>query len=111
MRPWMSETRAPGYGATTTWLAGRAQQPQSGRRAAASSATNSSRNPTTNNNWDFRLIDCVELDSPSDRTHVTWKRGLGSVTPYSNPPLAPQVYVLRKRAAVFGTQRADVGAA
>ncbi|UUZ68698.1 putative baseplate assembly protein [Polaromonas sp. P2-4] len=57
---------------------------------------------TTNNNWDFRLIDSVELDTANDRTHVRWKRDLGSVSPFSNPPSAPQVHVLRRRAAVFG---------
>ena len=34
--------------------------------------------PTTNTNWDFRLIDSVEVETANDRTHVTWKRGLGS---------------------------------
>ena len=39
----------------------------------------------------------------NDRTHVSWKRGLGSLDAVLEPERAqPQVHVLRKRAAVFG---------
>ena len=42
----------------------------------------------------------MEIESANDRTHVSWKRGLGGVA--ARPAVAPQVHVLRKRAAVFG---------
>ena len=101
IRPWLSETRAPGYGATETFLQGVGHNLKAGD-ALVFVGDEFLAAPTTNNNWDFRLIDSVELDPANDRTRVSWKRGLGSVTPFSNPPKAPQVHVLRKRTGAFG---------
>jgi len=101
VRPWLSEMRSPGFGARETWLQGVRNNLKTGD-ALVFVGDEFFAHPTTNNNWDFRLIDSVELDAANDRTHVTWRRGLGSVSPSSNPPRAPQVHVLRKRAAVFG---------
>jgi hypothetical protein len=101
VRPWLSETRFPGRGATEVFLQGVANNLKAGDGLVfvGQEFRNS---PTTNNNWDLRIIDAVELDRDNDRTRVTWKRGLGSVTPFSNPPSAPEVHVLRRRAAAFG---------
>ena len=101
VRPWLSETRFPGYGATEVFLQGVANNLKAGD-ALVFVGQEFRNSPTTNNNWDFRIIDAVELDRDNDRTRVTWKRGLGSVTPFSNPPSAPEVHVLRRRAAAFG---------
>jgi hypothetical protein len=101
IRPWLSETRFPGYGATEVFLAGVANNLKPGD-ALVFVGQEFFNNPTTNNNWDFRIIDAVELDTDANRTRVTWKRGLGSVTPFSNPSSAPQVHVLRRRASAFG---------
>ena len=101
VRPWLSEVRYPGFGATEIWLAGVRNNLKAGDALVLVDDAFLN-NPAGNNNWDFRLIDTVEPDTTNDRTRVAWKRGLGSVTPHSNPPVAPQVYVLRKRAAVFG---------
>ena len=102
VRPWLSETRTPGFGATDTYLEGLRNNLKAGD-ALVFVGTEFLADPSaTNDNWDFRLIDSVELDTANERTHVTWKRPLGSVTPHSDPPVAPEVYVLRKRAAVFG---------
>lgn len=101
VRPWLSEVRFPGYGATEVFLQGVANNLKAGD-ALVFVGQEFLNNPTTNNNWDFRIIDSVELDRNNDRTRVTWKRGLGSVTPFSNPPSAPEVHVLRRRAAAFG---------
>ena len=101
IRPWLSEARYPGFGATEAWLAGVRNNLKAGD-ALVLVGNAFLNNPAGNNNWDFRLIDTVEPDTTNDRTHVTWRRGLGSVTPHSSPPVAPQVHVLRKRAAAFG---------
>ena len=53
-------------------------------------------------NWDFRLIQTVELDADNKRTHVAWEQGLGSVKPYMLPAANPKVHVFRRKAAVFG---------
>jgi len=101
VRPWMSATRSPGFGATETFLQGvdNDLSPGDGLLFVGEEFL---ADPTTNDNWDFRLIDSVELDTANDRTRVTWKRSLGAVSPHSDPPRAPQVHVLRQRAAVFG---------
>jgi predicted phage baseplate assembly protein len=101
MRPWMSATRSPGFGARETFLQGvdNDLSPGDGLLFVGKEFL---ADPTTNDNWDFRLIDSVELDADNDRTRVTWKRSLGAVSPHSDPPSAPQVHVLRQRAAVFG---------
>ena len=101
VRPWMSAARTPGFGATETWLQGVRNDLKPGD-ALLFVGDEFLADPTGNNNWDFRLIDSVEIETANDRTHVTWQRGLGSVSPHSDPPLAPQVHVLRQRAAVFG---------
>jgi hypothetical protein len=101
VRPWLSEPRSPGFGAKDTWLRGVSNNLKAGD-ALLFVGVEFLAHPTTNNNWDFRLIESVEPDIANDRTHVTWKRGLGSVTPHSNPAAAPQVHVLRRRAAAFG---------
>lgn len=101
VRPWLTEPRFPGFGATDTWLQGVRNNLKAGD-ALLFVDQDFLNNPTGSNRWDFRLIDSVETDPAKDRTHVRWKRGLGSVSPHSNPPSAPQVFVLRKRVGVFG---------
>ena len=96
-----TEQRQPARGDTFTWLQGVANNLKAGDALvfAGSEFFNA---PATNNNWDFRLIDAVTLDAAGNRTLVSWKRGLGSLLPRSDPSRQPQVHVLRKRAAVFG---------
>ena len=101
VRPWLSELRNPGFGATEAWLAGVRNNLKAGD-ALVFVDNAFLDNPVTSNHWDFRLLDVVEPDTANDRTHVRWKRGLGSFTPLSHPPVAPQVHVMRKRVGVFG---------
>jgi hypothetical protein len=101
IRPWLSETRFPGYGATETFLQGVTNNLKPGD-ALVFVGQEFLDHPATNNNWDFRIIDTVQLETDANRTRVTWKRGLGSVSPFSNPPSAPQVHVLRRRVGAFG---------
>lgn len=101
VRPWLAEVRNPGFGATEAWLAGVRNNLKAGDALVFVDDAFLG-NPAGNNNWDFRLLDSVDTDNDNNRTHVTWRRGLGSVSPHSNPASAPQVHALRKRAAVFG---------
>jgi predicted phage baseplate assembly protein len=87
VRPWMSAPRSPGVGKKEIWLQGAQNDLKPGDALLF----------VADDFWDFRLIDSVEIESANDRTHVTWKSDL-----HSDPPLATQVYVMRKRAAVFG---------
>ncbi|VTU35516.1 baseplate J/gp47 family protein [Variovorax sp. PBL-E5] len=101
MRPWMSEMRTPARNDTLTYLAGVRNNLKSGD--ALLMLGNEFVNNTNRNNWDFRVIDSVELQVDADRTLVRWKRGLGSIVPPMTPAAqSPQVHVLRKRAAGFG---------
>jgi hypothetical protein len=101
IRPWLTETKKPGLGDHSTYLAGVKNNLKPGD--AILFLGDEFLANKNNNNWDFRLIDAVGLDADSDRTFVSWKRGLGSLDPFANPTLQePQVHVLRKRGAVFG---------
>lgn len=101
IRPWMTDSVKPGKNDTLVYLAGVRNNLKAGD--ALLMLGDEYLANKNNNNWDFRVIDSVELQPDADRTLVRWKRGLGSITPYTNPAMQnPQVHVLRKRAAVFG---------
>jgi hypothetical protein len=106
MRAWLSETRRINYGDVETFLQGVGNDLKVGD-VIVFVGRNFRSDPEHNNNWDFRVVDSVEIDSDNDRTRVGWKRGLGSVTPFSDPPIPrvgdeAEVYVLRRRASAFG---------
>ena len=93
--------RTPARGDTVTWLQGVALNLKPGD-ALVFAGPDFFAAPANNNRWDLRLIDSVSLDVAGNRTGVRWQRGLGSVSPHSDPAAAPTVHVLRRRAAVFG---------
>jgi hypothetical protein len=101
IRPWLSAPRGPGRGATETWVKGVANNLKVGD-ALVFIDPDFLAHPTANTNWDFRLIDTVDVETAADRTHVSWKVGLARSSMLADPKIAPQVYVLRRRAAVFG---------
>ena len=100
MRPWLSEPQFPVRGDKETWLDGAALNLKAGD--ALLFVGSEYVEDASSDNWDFRLVVGTEPDSAADRTRITWARGLGSMTPHSDPARQPSVYVLRKRAAVFG---------
>ena len=77
MRPWLSAPHAPGFGATETWVKGVANNLKVGD-ALVFIDPDFLAHPTTNTNWDFRLIDTVDVETAADRTHVSWKVGLAA---------------------------------
>ena len=101
IRPWLSAPRTPGIGATETWIKGVANNLKVGD-ALMFIDPDFLAHPTTNTNWDFRLIDAVEVEPAADRTHLSWKGGLVHSSTRADPAIAPLVHVLRQRAAVFG---------
>jgi len=101
MQPWLSEKRAPVLKDNHVYLTGIRTNLKSGDALVIVGGEFLANK--NNNNWDFRIVDAVVPDPDADRTLATWKRGLGSIDPPKGPAaLAPQVYALRKRAAVFG---------
>jgi hypothetical protein len=100
VRPWLSEAHAPGFGATETWVKGVANNLKVGD-ALVFIDPDFLTDPT-NTNWDFRLIEAVDVERAADRTHLSWKGGLARASALADPTNAPQVHVLRQRAAVFG---------
>lgn len=101
IRPWLSDRVRPGRTDTFTYLAGvRTNLKVGDALVILGDEYLADKN---NNNWDFRIIDSLELQPDDDRTLVRWKRGLGSVSPFADPAKQnPQIHVLRKRGAVFG---------
>ena len=100
MQPWMSEAARPRFGDTFTFLRGVTTGLKPGDAlliVGAEFLGNS-----TSNAWDFRILDGVTVDAPNDRTRVSWKRPLGSISPSMSPSSTPQVYALRRRASVYG---------
>jgi hypothetical protein len=100
IRPWVSDPLRPGRNDTFTYLAGLQNNLKPGD--ALVFLGDEFLANTDSNNWDFRVLDHVEPQTDANRTLVRWARGLGSIHPFSGPPLNPQAHVLRKRAAVFG---------
>ena len=101
MQPWLTEVRRPGYGDTTAYLSGLRNSLKVGD--ALVFVGDEYLANTASDNWDFRILDSVVLDTGSDTTIVTWKRRLGSIQPFSNVAKQnPQVHALRKRASAFG---------
>ena len=98
IRPWLSEARDPGPGATETWLAGLRNNLKAGDALVLVDPAFFAQ-PASNTNWNFRHIDSVEPDNANDRTRVTWKIALSATSSGAGPL---QVHALRKRAAVFG---------
>lgn len=101
IRPWLTDSVKPGKNDTHIYLSGVRNNLKAGD--ALLILGDEYIKDKNNNNWDFRIIDSVELQFDDDRTLVRWKRGLGSIVPFTNPSQQnPQVHVLRKCAAVFG---------
>ncbi|MDO9354078.1 MAG: hypothetical protein Q7T55_10305, partial [Solirubrobacteraceae bacterium] len=100
MRPWMSDTVRPQRGDTHTWLQGVRTGLKAGDALLILGQEYIA--DANSNHWDFRVLDSVTLEPDDDRTRVSWKRGLGSIAPSMDPAKVPQLFALRKRAAVFG---------
>jgi hypothetical protein len=100
MRPWLSEATRPGRHDTVAYLSGVRDNLKPGD--AVVFLGDEYIGNADNNNWDFRILDSVELQPQFDRTRIGWRRGLGSLVPYTNPAQNPQVWVLRRRASAFG---------
>jgi baseplate J-like protein len=101
IRPWFGRAGAPGAGATETWFQGVANNLKVGDALVFVDGEFVA-HPTTNEQWDFRLIDAVETEPGNSRTHVRWAEPLKRVSSSSEPTVAPQVFVFRRKAAVFG---------
>ena len=101
MQPWLRETRRPGYGDTVAHLAGLRTSLKPGD--AVLFVGDEYLESSNNDNWDFRIVERVDLDPRSETTVISWQRPLGSMQPFSNAATQqPQVHALRKRASVFG---------
>jgi hypothetical protein len=100
MQPWMSEAARPAAGAVSTFLAGVNTNLRPGD--ALLFVGDEFDADTTSNRWDFRIVDRVIADAAQNRTFVSWRRPLGSITPPQDPPAQPVAYALRLRAPVYG---------
>ena len=105
MLPKMHEMKLPVFGTRVVYLQGTATQLKAGD--ALLFVGTERENDTGNENWDFRRVQSVVLDSSADRTVVTLDRGLGTALPYVTPAANPKVYALRQRASLFGYNAPD----
>ena len=101
MRPWPSRPRLPAQGERAAWLQGVATGLKPGDALLIVGAEFESNH--LGNRWDFRILSEVRLEPEHDRTQVSWKRGLGSLSPpMSSAGDDVRVFALRQRASVFG---------
>jgi len=100
LQPWLKEAGRPVRGATSTFLRGVATALRPGD-ALLIVGDEFIKNHNANQ-WDFRILDSVVVDAANDRTHISWQRPLGSIDPPLGTSASPQVFALRRRAAVFG---------
>lgn len=105
LQPKMREMKLPVFGTKVVYLQGTATQLKAGD--ALLFVGTERENDTGNENWDFRRVQSVVLDSTADRTVVTLDRGLGTALPYVAPAANPKVYALRQRASLFGYNAPD----
>jgi hypothetical protein len=103
--PKMHEMKLPVFGTKIVYLQGTATQLKAGD--ALLFVGTERENNTGNENWDFRRVQSVVLDSTADRTIVTLDHGLGTASPYVVPAADPKVYALRQRASLFGYNAPD----
>jgi len=105
MLPKMHEMKLPVFGTKVIYLQGTATQLKAGD--ALLLVGTERENDTGNENWDFRRVQSVVLDSTADRSVVTLDHGLGTAMPYVAPSANPTVYALRQRASLFGYNAPD----
>lgn len=105
MRALPDEDVVPGFGATETWLAGLDTQLKVGD-ALLFVGSEFIADPLSDR-WDLRVLSAVQPDAEANRTRVAWLEPLGSVSPAMQPAVAPVVYAMRQRAAVFGHNAPD----
>jgi hypothetical protein len=86
-------------GATSTWIAGTANKVNVGDALLFVSA--STGQPSTKGPADFAYVTSVTVDAASGNTHIFWDKALSNVRGGAD---AVCVYVLRKKAALFGVQ-------
>lgn len=103
--PRMHEMKLPVFGKKVIYLQGTATQLKCGD--ALLLVGTERENDTGNENWDFRRVQSVVLDSTADRTVVTLDHDLGTALPFVTPAANPKVYALRQRASLFGYNAPD----
>jgi predicted phage baseplate assembly protein len=102
LQPWLTEAAYPVKGSTFTYLRGVNTRLHAGDallfvggdylRGASGAASQ----------WDFRIVDDVLVDAAGDRTRASWSEPLASLPPPQSAAAWPQVFALRRRAAVYG---------
>ncbi len=103
--PRMHEPNLPVFGDKVVYLQGVETQLKAGDALLFVGAERE--NDTGNENWEFRRVQSVVLDSAAKVTVVILDHGLGTATPYVTPAANPKVYALRQRASLFGYNAPD----
>jgi hypothetical protein len=88
-------------GDTSTWISGSASKLKVGD-ALLFIATSSSGQPSITGPADLRYLSRIQVDSASGNAQIWWNGDLGNTV--STPTRDVAIYVLRKKAALFGAQ-------
>src|SRR5258706_1043179 len=107
LRPKQRKSVPPYFGQTQTWLKG--VEPSLRDGDALLFIGDERNNFAGSENWDFRRVQSVSVDSANDRTLVPWLPGLGTAATVHVEPAHknPRVYALRTRAAFCGHNAPD----
>lgn len=92
-------------GDTSMWIEGTANQLNVGDLLLFIGAGFDPSDPINSMQWDFHFITSVSADAGTGTTFVAWDSALASSFPANDT--AVQVYVFRKKAALFGVQAPD----
>lgn len=100
-----TERVVPGFGERTLYLEGTTTNLRPGDALVLIGEERA--NDPGNENWDFRRVKTLKEDREAGLTLVELDRGLGSFAPFVRPAANPEVYALRRRAALFGHNAPD----
>jgi predicted phage baseplate assembly protein len=104
--PRQTEPVAPFFGQTEAYLEGVATNLEPGDAFVI--VGDERIGSTSNEEWDFRIVEAVELDHERGVTKVTWAPGLGTAAPHVDPSSEnARLYALRLKATLFGSTAPD----
>ncbi|HLN14329.1 MAG TPA: hypothetical protein VK587_14120, partial [bacterium] len=92
-------------GDTSMWITGTANQINVGDLLLFIGSGFQTSDPVNSGQWDYHVVTAMTADPVSQNTYVVWDAGLAGWFPANDASV--QVYVFRKKAALYGVQAPD----
>jgi len=92
-------------GDTSMWITGTANQINVGDLLLFIGSGFQTSDPVNSGQWDYHVVTATTADPVSQNTYVVWDAGLAGWFPANDASV--QVYVFRKKAALYGVQAPD----